>query len=143
MHLVRLIYKSEISEEFDPEFIDVLVNKAQVKNIKSNITGLLSFNKTHFIQCLEGSRDAVNATYHRIQNDSRHTGLTLLYYQEIIERQFEQWSMAYLPQSALPLPLTLKYSGTPNNNPYDIPAESAYRLIMDLKQHFQEYNREP
>ncbi len=135
MNLVRLIYKSKASGDFDPEFIDVLINKARINNSKANITGLLCFNKTFFIQCLEGSRTAVNETYHRIQNDTRHTDVTLLSYHEIIEREFGEWSMAYMPQSKLSSPLNLKYSGTPTIDPYDISAQSAERLIVDLKEH--------
>ena len=66
-----------------------------------NVTGLLCFNTTHFLQCLEGSRSAVNATYHRILNDTRHKNIIMLNYCEIFEREFENWSMGYIPYSRL------------------------------------------
>lgn len=133
MYLVRLIYKSKVREGFDPKDIETILNKARVNNAKKNVTGLLCFNKKHFLQCLEGSRKVVNDVYHKILNDERHSDIILLNYSEIEEREFDEWSMAYMPQSSLTSPLNLKYSGTPNVDPYEISGESAYRLICALK----------
>lgn len=97
------------------------------------MTGLLCFNNK-FLQCLEGSRQAVNDTYHHILNDDRHSNIIMLNYTEIIVREFEQWSMGYMPQSSMTSPITLKHSGTPNFAPYEMSGESAHCLMLALKE---------
>ena len=54
MYLVRLIYTSEISDGFGPNDIEDILEKAKQNNAESNVTGLLCFNSTHFMQCLGG-----------------------------------------------------------------------------------------
>ncbi|TMO47332.1 blue light sensor protein [Pseudoalteromonas sp. S4389] len=133
MYLVRLIYTSEISDGFGPGDIENILEKAKQNNSKMNVTGLLCFNTTHFLQCLEGSRSAVNATYHRILNDTRHKNIIMLNYCEIFEREFENWSMGYIPYSRLVTPITLKYSGRSEFNPLAMSAGSAHKLMLALR----------
>jgi len=133
MYLVRLIYTSEISDGFGPNDIEDILEKAKKKNAECNVTGLLCFNSTHFMQCLEESRKAVNATYHRILNDKRHRNIIMLNYCEIAEREFEKWSMGYIPYSKLTTPLNIKYSGTSDFNPLAMSAGSAHKLMLALR----------
>lgn len=133
MFLVRLIYTSRTSSEFGPEDIGSILEKARINNAKKEVTGLLCFNNKYFLQCLEGSRETVNDTYHKILNDERHSDILMLNYTEIVEREFDKWSMGYMPQSSLTTPLNLKYSGTAHFDPYDMSGESAHRLMLALK----------
>jgi hypothetical protein len=137
MFLVRLIYTSKTSSHFAPEDIENILEKARINNRKNNVTGLLCFNNKFFLQCLEGSRQTVNNTYHQILNDKRHSDIIMLSYSEIVEREFEQWSMGYMPQSSLTDSLNLKYSGTPNFGPYDMSGESTHKLMLALKQNIK------
>jgi hypothetical protein len=66
-------------------------------NAARGVAGLLYFNQHYFLQCLEGSRSAVNQSYHKILRDDRHTMPMLLEYQEIAERSFSTCEMRYLP----------------------------------------------
>ncbi|AXV64002.1 MULTISPECIES: BLUF domain-containing protein [Pseudoalteromonas] len=133
MYLVRLIYTSEVCEGFGPSDIEDIIEKAQKNNHASNVTGLLCFNSSHFLQCLEGSRQAVNATYHKILNDNRHRNIIMLNYCEIYEREFENWSMGYIPYSKITTPLNLKYSGTSEFDPLAMSGGSAHKLMMALR----------
>jgi hypothetical protein len=133
MFLVRLIYTSKTNDDFGPEDIGNILEKARINNAKKDVTGLLCFNNKFFLQCLEGSRTAVNETYHDILNDKRHSDIIMLSYTEVIEREFEQWSMGYMPESSLTKPLNLKYSGTAHFDPYEMSGESAHRLMLALK----------
>ena len=55
MILVRLIYTSTVTEDFVPAEIDHILKTARANNKNRNVTGLLCFNNTFFLQCLEGS----------------------------------------------------------------------------------------
>ena len=76
----------------------------------------------------------MNNTYQKILNDKRHTNITILSYSEIIEREFHEWSMGYMPNSSLTTPLNLKYSSTPDFNPYEMSGDSTQRLMFLLKE---------
>ncbi|MFT5295854.1 MAG: hypothetical protein ACI9YH_001870 [Colwellia sp.] len=137
MFLVQLVYTSKTSSHFGPEDIENILEKARINNRKNNVTGLLCFNNNFFLQCLEGSRSAVNNTYHHILNDKRHSDIIMLNYSEIAEREFEQWSMGYMPQTSLTDAINLKYSGTPNFDPYEMSGESTHKLMLALKQNIK------
>ncbi|MFT6733032.1 MAG: hypothetical protein ACJAS9_001217 [Polaribacter sp.] len=133
MHLVRLVYTSRVTEQLNPDEIKSIIVSARSKNTRNNVTGLLCFNRKIFLQCLEGSREAVNETYHRILNDKRHSDILLLSYVEIIMREFDVWSMGYIPESKLTSPINLKYSGTPEFDPYKMSGESTHSLLLALR----------
>ncbi|MBU2972323.1 BLUF domain-containing protein [Pseudoalteromonas sp. C2R02] len=132
MFLVRIVYASTISDDFQAEDIDNILQKSRINNAKKHVTGLLCFNRNFFLQCLEGSRTEVNKIYHRILNDPRHNNITLLNYEDITEREFSNWDMAYLPISDVISPLIIRYSGTKEFNPYKMSGESSHRLMIDL-----------
>ena len=48
------------------------------------------------MQVLEGSRDTVAEVYERIRRDPRHHQLDLLFEGPIDEREFDDWSMAFV-----------------------------------------------
>lgn len=133
MFLVRLVYASQISDHFSADDIENILKKARKNNKELNVTGLLCFNRKYFLQCLEGSRTNVNTIYHRILNDPKHNNIVMLDYKEIITREFDQWEMGYMPESSLTAPLNLKFSGTPEFEPYDMSGESAHQLMLQLR----------
>ena len=133
MYLVRLVYTSTISEGFNEREIENILEAARKNNAKSNVTGLLCFNRKYFLQCLEGSRVAVNAIYHRILQDDRHHSAVMLDYKEIYQREFDQWNMGFMPESNLTRPTNMKYSNSPDFNPYDMAGVSAHELMIELR----------
>ena len=133
MFLVRLIYASKISSGFGPEDIESILQSARTYNVKTNVTGMLCFSNEYFLQYLEGSRTSVNNTYQQILNDKRHHNVIMLNYTQIPEREFETWSMGYVPQSKLTESLNLKYSGNIDFNPFKMSGESAHLLMLALK----------
>jgi hypothetical protein len=133
MYLTRLVYTSTISDIFKSDDIEEILLEARKYNEKSNVTGMLCFNSKYFLQCLEGSRLAVNQTYHKILNDKRHSNIVMLDYKEIDAREFNSWSMGYLPESSLTAPINLKYSGNTAFNPYEMSGESAQLMMLSLR----------
>jgi hypothetical protein len=131
--LSRIIYTSTISNEITPNEIEKILSNAQINNSKNDITGMLCFSRNKFLQCLEGGRVSVNETYHKILNDTRHSNIVLLNYEEISQRVFSDWSMAYVPESSLSAPINLKYSKSNIFNPYEMSGESIYKMMLELK----------
>ena len=111
MYLTRLVYTSTVTSTFNQDSVEQILLKAREHNALNNITGMLCFSSNFFLQCLEGSRSAVNKTYHKILNDNRHSRIVLLEYEEIYQREFDDWSMGYIPESSLTESANLKHSG--------------------------------
>ncbi|PMG04394.1 blue light sensor protein [Vibrio breoganii] len=134
MVLTRLIYISTLSPTCDSHTLDDILATSRKYNQQSHLTGLLSHNNKYFLQCLEGSRQAVNSTYNRILEDERHGNVQILYFQEIHTRVFGDWSMGDIPESYLTALINLQFSGTPDFNPYEMSGESAFQMLLELKQ---------
>jgi hypothetical protein len=135
MYLVRLIYASTISSDFTPEDMDQILETARRINHKNDVTGLLCFNRNYFLQCLEGGRGAVNATYHRILKDPRHDNVVLLDYREIVKREYRKCSMAYVPEKMLTDDINLMYSNSRKFDPYSMKGKSAHEMMTHLSEH--------
>lgn len=133
MFMTRIIYTSTVTDKFKPNDIEDILTTARKYNDKNAITGLLVFNSKTFLQCLEGSRIDVNSTYNRILSDPRHRDVILLDYRDIDEREFDTWSMGYVPSSSLTTDVNIKYSATRNFNPYHMSGKSVHGLLLSLK----------
>ncbi|MEW9799454.1 BLUF domain-containing protein [Alteromonas sp. CYL-A6] len=132
MFLVRLLYASEVSSTFQPADIDHILQAARKNNAEQGLTGMLCFNSRYFLQCLEGSRTAVNHIFTAIMADERHARVVLLDYSELSERAFSAWSMGYIPEASMTAAIRRKYAGSDEFNPYQMSGESAYRMLKEL-----------
>lgn len=90
-----LVYQSKAKPIFGLLQIQEMLEKARKFNQEHEITGCLLFYHGDFIQYLEGNRTTLLQLFDRIQNDRRHEFVTLLSHEEITEREFEEWDMAY------------------------------------------------
>ncbi len=133
MNLIRLVYASTVSEPLKHSDIEQIIHAAQTHNVEQGITGMLYFNNNYFLQCLEGDREKVNALYNSIVKDARHHNVVILSYQEINSRDFQNWSMGYIPISSTTKPLALKFSSNHEFDPYRITGHSAYLLLLEMK----------
>jgi hypothetical protein len=122
-----------VNDTFEPADIEKILESARKHNQSKDVTGMLCFNRKYFLQCLEGSRTSVNETYHRILNDKRHSNIMMLHYGEIISREFEQWTMGYMPASSLTSHINIKYSGSEEFNPYEMSGDSANSMMISLR----------
>ncbi|EFH74959.1 BLUF domain-containing protein [Vibrio cholerae RC385] len=133
MAFIRLIYVSTVTESLKHSDIELILKHAKKYNFERDITGVLYFNNEYFLQCLEGDREKVNLLYNNIIKDHRHNRVVILDYQEIRNRDFQDWSMGYIPISSITKPLVLKFSSSSNFNPYQLSDSSAYMLLLELK----------
>lgn len=98
--LHRLVYYSRNRVAGGPPMlaaaVDDILAVSQRNNMACDITGALMFNAGCFGQVLEGDRDALEATFERIQRDERHSEVSLLAFEPIATRSFGGWSMGFV-----------------------------------------------
>ena len=101
--LYRLVYYSRNTVVGDEETlanaITSILAKSQVNNQRVGVTGALMFNSGCFAQVLEGSQSAVEEVFERIQQDERHSDVSLLAFDPAPFRAFEDWSMGFVGAS--------------------------------------------
>jgi len=73
--------------------IRAILRTSESNNFRDDVTGFLIFDKSTFVQILEGDRNAVLETYERIGRDPRHMNLTLIAARDVEARAFADWSM--------------------------------------------------
>ena len=132
MFLVNLIYASRTNPGFNPQDIEGILRSSLRNNERAGVTGILAFNSDYFLQCLEGSRSAVNDAYHRILHDRRHHDPVILTYHEVSHRHFPQWSMGYMGEFCQHRDILLKYAGSMDFQPYEMSGESASCMLLEL-----------
>jgi Sensors of blue-light using FAD len=76
--------------------VEAILASAQRNNSSINVTGALIFNAGIFAQVLEGARHNVELTFERIQRDQRHSDAQVLAFEEVPNRGFPSWSMAFV-----------------------------------------------
>lgn len=92
MGLISLIYYSDRLTDSEEEVKSILETSVR-NNDGYNITGLLLYTDSNFIQYLEGNDELVKVLYTKIEQDTRHHNVTLIKREEIEERIFPKWAM--------------------------------------------------
>ena len=129
--LVRLLYASRAVNPATASIEEILAQSRQ-GNPGQGITGILCYGGGIFLQAIEGGRNAVNALYSHIQRDPRHNDVVLLLYEEIRERRFSGWTMGQVNMSKLNASILLKYSETPEFDPYSVSGDVSLALLEEL-----------
>ena len=129
---VRLVYVSRMTPECDTLALQQILEVSRRKNEARDITGVLCYDPTFFMQCLEGPRAAVNELYAEIVQDSRHKDVTLLEYCDVRARQFADWSMAFLKAADLDQQTLRKHGGSERFDPYSLSAEQARDFLVEI-----------
>jgi len=130
--LVRLLYASRATPQLNDAEVATILRQARVHNPPLGITGVLCHSEGCFVQLLEGDRKVVNELYNHLVADARHQDVTLLGYEEIIERRFAGWSMGQVNLARLNPALLLKYSALPRLDPYAMSGKALTSLFEEL-----------
>jgi hypothetical protein len=130
-NLVRLMYASRITKECGPKELEDILNVSRRNNKTLGVTGALCYSARGFLQCLEGSRTAVNELYRRIVQDTRNEDVTLITYAHIEERAFGQWSMAYVRADEVDQAILRRHGIAGTFDPYALNADQALGLLRD------------
>lgn len=108
---IRLIYSSEAAAGLAPSELEQMLAESRVRNRAHGITGVLLFVEGAFLQILEGEKNDVDDLMGRIERDPRHHDIKVFYEQEVDERAFASWSMAYLTPSAEEIAKWIEHDG--------------------------------
>ena len=130
--LVRLLYVSRLADPTKPEVIDGILADSRKHNPEQGITGILCYGAGIFLQAIEGGRAQVSELYNHICKDKRHKEVVLLDFQEIAERRFGGWTMGQVNLAKLNTSIVLKYSETPELNPYGVSGKVSLALLEEL-----------
>ena len=92
MNLVQLIYASR-PFGFDQAALNGILSQSRRCNTRDGITGALICRADIYLQLLEGTVEALDATYARIVSDDRHLEINRLSYETVTKRLFPAWAM--------------------------------------------------
>ena len=99
MQLFRLVYYSTNKLESKGEALAGDLKRLLSQAIRNNkalgISGGLVFNRTNFLQVLEGNERDVRRTFDRIQHDPRHADVTIVEAAPVTAPLFDAWAMGY------------------------------------------------
>jgi hypothetical protein len=130
--LVRCLYASHAVGKVSAETVDAILEQSRRNNPKAGITGMLCFTDDIFIQVIEGGRDAVCELFNAIVRDERHTGVRLLLFEEIAERNFGVWTMGKVDFARTNQALLLKYFEKAQLDPFSSPGHATLSLLTEL-----------
>lgn len=116
--LIQLTYASRCAQILGAGDVKDILQSSNRNNTRLGVTGALCLSNGIFLQQLEGDRQVVNALYHRILLDRRHTDPAILDFGEIASRRFGAWSMGLMSTVEENRHLFLKYSSTADFDPY-------------------------
>jgi hypothetical protein len=112
--------------------LNLLLSTAIRRNREDGVTGGLVFNRSHFMQVLEGESAAVTRTFVRIAADPRHGDVTLVEVRPVDEMLFGRWSMGYAGDTPLFDALCARYCGAAGFEPRRMSADNLVMLILEL-----------
>ncbi len=93
--LERLLYRSKATNTFSSLHLFNMLSEARAKNARLGITGHLLYTEEVFVQCIEGTPEAVESLWKSLQRDHRHFDLEVLARDRIDTRRFADWTMAF------------------------------------------------
>jgi len=92
-NLIRLIYSSKHTKDFQLQEALEIENIANKKNPLIGVTGMLFCNSEGYLQVLEGPRVNVSNLFIKISRDERHENPILISVDDIQQRMFGVWAM--------------------------------------------------
>nr|WKN37531.1 BLUF domain-containing protein [Tunicatimonas sp. TK19036] len=91
--LSQLVYVSSRSEFCTDQEIQKILASCQKNNKDKDITGVLLYSLTHFVQYLEGEYSEIIHLYDKIKEDQRHKKAVMISNGPISGRVFPSWQM--------------------------------------------------
>ena len=92
--IFALAYASRSSSDLQNADLEAILVDASAQNRIADVTGVLLYDGTSFLQYLEGPDEGVASVFDRIKRSSRHADIRVLFSGEVSERYFWNWSMA-------------------------------------------------
>lgn len=98
--LAHLVYVSARKRNCTDEEIEKILAACRVNNGPLDITGVLLYSDTRFIQYVEGKSTALLGLYDKIKKDTRHEKTVMISYNPISKRIFPSWQMGSLKMTS-------------------------------------------
>ena len=127
-----MIYASTALESLEFPEIQDLLTVANRKNEEYNLTGMLLYNGTYFLQVLEGDTKDIESLMKNLQKDHRHSKIVVLGEKEIVQRDFKQWNMGCVNGAQELKEVMLNESNQSTFNPYAFKYDEALQIIKKL-----------
>ena len=93
--LSHVVYASTASGPMDDEDLAELLAQSRERNALNDITGMLLYKDSRFIQLLEGHEEHVQKIFDSIRRDDRHYDVQLLWLRYAQFREFPDWTMGF------------------------------------------------
>ena len=119
-----LVYVSRKTDGLSIDMVSDIISKAVINNAKNDITGILLVKNKYFYQFIEGTEQAVDALYAKLQHDRRHQDVHILMTGYENKRVFPIWDMHPI------------YSETPDQQFYDFVKQCQIPEVKDSLQQF-------
>ena len=140
--LCQLVYISRITSTglSSPSTLNDISETAVERNQLDDITGILCYGNGYFLQCVEGSEQALTNLKNRLLVDDRHKEIKILDFSEITERRFASWSLRSItlerwmtkePELKQLMPF----------KPYEWSADEWQQFLDILQGYYEEQNR--
>ena len=131
--LTQLLYFSEVRDLGEGGVVKLL-DQCREKNSAAHLSGALLFDQRYFLQCLEGSRENLTATFSRIAADGRHGNVTLMSVRDVDERDFPDWTMGYVSTTPELRKFLLRFFPTAEFAPESLSSTAATTLMRSLRE---------
>lgn len=93
--LYGVIYSSFCTEPLEVEGLVNLLTQAREKNKRLDVTGVLAYHDSRFIQLIEGEKLIIHDLFNTICNDSRHHKVDVIWEGEVSSRNLSNWTMGF------------------------------------------------
>ncbi|QRE73930.1 BLUF domain-containing protein [Methylobacterium aquaticum] len=110
-----------------------ILSISQRNNSRDGITGFLIFDKTWFVQILEGERARVAGTYDRIARDPRHAAATIVNVRDVPGRLFPNWTMGGAMRTPEVQEIYLQHGFGGPLDPTHLKSDQVVGLALDLQ----------
>jgi hypothetical protein len=138
MPIHRLIYRSTARQELSTPQLQQLLLESRAFNRHHHITGVLLYANQQFMQVLEGERLVIQALYHRIRHDARHTEVLTLLDEPTTQRLFPNWSMGWCCLPPADFSWLQGYFDPRLRDPLLPQGYDASQVVLDLLEEFME-----
>lgn len=91
--LSQLIYVSVRAADCSDAEIQKILESSNRNNGKRDISGVLLYSKSKFLQVLEGDKNEILGLYDEIKKDTRHKNVIMISLQGSDKRNFPSWQM--------------------------------------------------
>ncbi len=139
MECTRIIYISRLQISFTNHFITKqlgnILTISNHNNRADDITGVLIFDSSWFVQVLEGQRDKVWSRFKKIEQDPRHTDVMPLDMSMAPGRRFGQWWMGCAERNSSTEDVFARYLKDGQFQPDKMQSIELLSLMIDLSEY--------